>query len=156
MLEPLLTKENVALALGSALLLWRVIDVFIRMRKKREYELQKLALEITKEVVKDIGLRRDDSFFSYYLLYLDALERGARPYARGGLKEMRKFEGRMREHIEGLSDRLHNFNAIYDKLEAGHKVTMDDLFHRNLNWKLWRGETALLLKKTFRRKYNSI
>ncbi|MHA1338075.1 MAG: hypothetical protein ACTSPW_20450 [Promethearchaeota archaeon] len=47
-LSEFLSKENLALFGVSILFLWRVIDAIIKVRKRRKYELEKLAFEMAK------------------------------------------------------------------------------------------------------------
>ena len=76
------TKENIAFFGVAILLIWRIIDFFVRMKKKRENELEKLAFEMAKSRMNENhDLYERESFFSYYLFYLDALENNMQPYS---------------------------------------------------------------------------
>jgi hypothetical protein len=158
MLETLLTKENVALGLASALLVWRIVDVIFRQRKRREHELERLAFDITKVAVSDDPFGRE-KFFPYYLMYLDALERDMRPYTKDGAEVMNDYFDQMTKRLDRLDMIRKNLEGLEEKLKDNHQVTLSDLFHRNLTWGHWWEETRMLLKRTlkmmFKRRFHS-
>ena len=89
MFENYFTKENIALFGVGALFLWRIIDFIIRQKKKRETDLQKLALEMAKYRTEGQAPYRKESLYSYYLYYLDALEKGVNPLNKKNVERMR-------------------------------------------------------------------
>jgi hypothetical protein len=159
MFETFFTKENLALAGVVSLFVWRILDFIIRQNKKRENELQKLAFEMAKyRCDSDEMSYSEESFFSYYLFYLDALEHDLKPYDNQKYEIMKEFEERAISHIKRLEDVAKKIQGISENLEDKHQITLEDLWELHFSWSLWRHITATLLKRTFkhRRTFRSV
>jgi hypothetical protein len=159
MITEYFTKENIALGGVLILFLWRIIDFFIRMKKKRESEIEKLAFEMAKYQCND---KEDDynrkSLFSYYLFYLDALEKNMRPFSNS-YEIMKDFDDQFNKKIKRLETILEKLTSVENKLSEKHDLTIDDLWDRNVTWKSFRHDFKLLSKRLFHKKkikYNSL
>jgi hypothetical protein len=155
MIEQLFTKQNLALLGVLALFLWRIIDLIIRQKNKRETELQRLAFEMVKyRFGEDVDPFTREAILQYYFFYLDALEHNLIFYDRGIFKVMKEFDGKLSQKIERLKEINDKLEAIENKLSQHHNVSTSDLWDRHFNWSLWFRETKKLLNKTFSRKTN--
>ncbi|MGD1046975.1 MAG: hypothetical protein ABR936_16855 [Bacteroidota bacterium] len=157
MLENIFTKENLTLIGVVALFVWRIIDFIIRQKKKRENDREKLAFEMAKYHYDGANEFPKASMFSYYLFYLDALEKNIRPHY-SSYEIMKDFDTQLTERVSRLEDVLGKLIAFEEKLSSKHNVTVADLWERHLDWPHWWRETKRLAKNTFKRKikYRSI
>ena len=159
MIEHLFTKENIALFGVIALFLWRVLDFFFRLRKKKESELQKLAFDMAKYRCTESGDPfQAESIFPYYLFYLDALEHNMSLYDERAFKIMKQFDDDLTEKVNQLKDALQQMDNLEKKLSDHQEISVSDLWARNLTWAMWFQETRLMLKQTIkvRRRFRSI
>jgi hypothetical protein len=158
MIENLFSKDNLALFGVTLLFLWRIIDFFIRQSKKRENDLEKLAFEMAKYRHSDDHGYPAQSFFSYYLFYLDHLEKRVKPYDENSYEVMRDYESIMTEKIKRMDEVSNKLGEIDKKFTETHEITFNDLFERNLTWGLWWRETTRLIKRSVKRKtkYHSL
>ena len=148
----LLTKENIALIGVIALFIWRIIDFLIRQKKKRETDREKLAFDMAKYQIENGREFPKASLFSYYLFYLDALEKDIKPYNHRRYTIMKSFETQLTEKVAHLEEVLQKLNDIEVKLSNNHEITPSDLWVRNLSWRIWWWETKKRIKVTFKRK----
>ena len=152
MLDNLFSKENIALFGVLTLFLWRIIDFILRQKKKRENDLQKLALEMAKYRTDGEMAYRKESFYSYYLFYLDALEKNMKPYNKRSIEIMKDFDQQLTSKINHYERVIVSLNQIEKKLDEKHEITVSDLWDRNLNWARWWRETKLLIRNMLKRK----
>ena len=153
MIEELFTKQNLALIGVIALFFWRIVDLIIRQKKRREAELQKLAFDMAKfRIGDDLDPFSRESIMPQYFFYLDALERGMNLHHRGTFKIMKNFDDQLTEKIRSLKEAHDRLEAIENRLTQHEEIKLSDLWDRNLNWPMWFRETTKLLNKTFSRK----
>jgi hypothetical protein len=153
MIEELLTKQNLALLGVISLFLWRIVDLILRQKKKKETELQKLAFDMTKyRFGDDVDPFTRESILPQYFFYLDALEHDMNPYHRGTFKIMKTLDDQLAQKTQSLKQVHEKLEAIENKLSQHDDITLSDLWDRNLNWTMWFRETKKLLKITFSRK----
>jgi len=152
MITEFFTKENIALGGVIILLLWRIVDFFIRMKKKREAEIEKLAFEMAKYRCND-----DDndynrkSLFSYYLFYLDALEKNMST-SYNSYEIMKDFDDQFNTKIKRLETILERLTSIENKLLDKHDLSISDLWDKNVSWQSFRHDLKVLLKRLFHKK----
>ena len=152
MITEYLTKENIALGGVIILLLWRIVDFFIRMKKKRESEIEKLAFEMAKyRCNEDNDDYNKKSLFAFYLFYLDALGKNMRPSYRS-YEIMKDFDDQFNNKIKRLESILEKLTSLEDKLVEKHEISLSDLWDKNVSWQSFRHDLKVLLTRLFRKR----
>jgi hypothetical protein len=148
----LFTKENFAIAGVIVLFIWRIIDAFIRQKKKKESELQKLAFDMAKfrfeNNEKYGGINK--ALLSYYFYYLDALTYNFSPSNRR-IDILNDYDS----HISHQIDRLNKINEEIEKLDQklyeNHKIYINDIWQQSVNWRGLYHYFKRLMKSPFKK-----
>ena len=146
----LLTKENFAVLGVAILFIWKIIDAILKLMKKREHELEKLAFEMAKIKLEAESWSKG-SVLTFYYYCLTAL-RTKKPTPWRLVEFLKQREQKIDQRTNVLSQFEKKISEFHEKIKSEHKINWGDLYEKELSWKgIWR-DIKLLISRRLKKK----
>ena len=142
-----LTKENIAIIGISILFIWRVIDFFVRLGKRRKHELERLAFDMAKIKSEDDKLYRG-SIISYYYFCLDAL-RKKMTTSLSLFDWFKKKEDEINTTLIQIRGEVERFERVKADVKRTKEIKYEDLYEKSVTWHSLYRDFKILIKKLF-------